>query len=134
VTAAPPVTHTGRNAAIVILAVLLVVSFVAFVPIPHSFSSTLATVSPAAGVQAGATQLYFPEGSTVSGTYSTTLGLSEFAILNATFSVVWSGAGSTGSFNFVANSSAYYAIAVSLALGGVTVSGTYSVPLLSSLT
>jgi hypothetical protein len=120
-TATPP-SHTARNVAIVIVVLLV---FLLLPPIvPHSFSQAVTPVASFV-VGAGGTQLTIPMGSWVTGNYTTFLGISAFVIVDSSGAQVYNSSGQTGSFNFLALNAPYYAVAICVCLGGVTVSGTY---------
>ncbi len=114
-----------------VLVVAVAALFVLFViPFPHSFSQAV-TTEAYPGIGAGATQLSFPRGSTVSGSYSSgLLGVSALLIWDSSGNVVFNGTGLSGSFAFVASNPPYYAAAICLCLGSVTMSGTYNSPLI----
>ena len=124
-----PKSHAGRNAGIVVIVLIVIILVLLAVPFPHNFSDAVTTeVSPAFG--AGATMVSFPSGSTVSGTYSSPLGISGLVIWDSSGNVVFRGAGVSGSFSFTASNPPYYAVAACICLGSVTISGSYNAPII----
>ena len=122
-------SHTGRNVAIIIIVVIIIILLLAVIPIPHPFSYGV-TDELSVGFGAGLTQMSFPTGSSVSGTFSASLGITAIVIYDGSETPVYNGSGLNGNFNFVASNPPYYVAAGCLCLGSVTVSGMYYSPLL----
>ena len=99
----------------------------ALVPIPHSFSGSLSSALIILSEQS----LTFPDGSSVSFSWSTTNGDTvAFDLVNSAGTTVYSETASSGSYSFVANGNAYLFEARSIASATVQFSGTYSIPLI----
>ncbi len=137
----PPRARRKRTAQYVLLGVLAVVVtliVVTLVPIPHSLSVTLVTVPVGNPVGDGETidvvNVSIPTGSQVTGSWSSADGV------NVTFSIdprtqgplAYESTGTSGSFSFVAHYSSFIfgASTTGNTSATVSVSGTYSLPLL----
>lgn len=109
----------------VVVVIAIVILFV--VPIPRSFSAQLSS-SVGGG---GRDTLSFPTGSQVSGSWTTNNGGSvTLTITDSSGGTVYSSDSSGGSFSFTASSPPYGVSAASIFAETVSVTGTYSTPLL----
>ena len=135
----PKRSHTRLRALVISVAVLATALLVLFVvPIPHSFSATIAaTCETCNRLYPGSAVINPPKGSSVSGTYSSIGcgpivappgGVRCLTIDDALQDTVYTGLGSFGSFSFTSQHPPYTFIADNN--GTVTVSGAISYPLL----
>lgn len=112
---------------IVVAVVVILLVILALVPIPHSFSGTLASTLLIPARQS----LTFPDGSSVSFSWSTTNGGSvAFDLVNSAGTTVYSETAPSGSYTFTADGSAYLFESAALVSETVQFSGTYSIPLI----
>jgi hypothetical protein len=123
----PTQVHTRRNVGVALAIVLLLIVAFTVVPVPHGFS---ATVSSSWDAEGPATES-FPSGSTVSGMWSTADGFAvTFNITDAAGHSVYFADASFGSFSFTASNSPYTMKSSSLFSETISVSGSYSSPVL----
>jgi hypothetical protein len=118
--------HVFWNLIIVVAVVVAVILLLTLLPIPHPFSTTLAS-----GTASGAKASYnFPGEASVRGSWSVSSGSSvQFSIQNAAGNVIYSSTGSSGSFSFVASDSPYTLSVLSVSPQSTSVSGSYSSPI-----
>jgi hypothetical protein len=137
----PPRTRRKRTPLYVLLGVLAVVVTliaVTFVPIPHSFSMTLVTVPVRNPVGIGETidvvNVSIPTGSQVTGSWSSANGVTVNFVIDPRTQgpPAYESTGTSGSFSFVATYSSFIfgASTTGNTSATVSVSGTYSAPLL----
>jgi DNA-directed RNA polymerase subunit RPC12/RpoP len=120
-------SHAARNIGIVIAVIVIVVLVLYLVPLPQSFSTTLdsSVVTPTGS------ELTFPQGSQVSGSWQTGDGGSvTLVILNGSGHDVYTADAVSGTFTFSANDPPYVVTAVSLLPETVSISGTFWAPIL----
>lgn len=124
---APP-APANRRALYVLLGVAVVVVVVLLalflVPVAHPFSASLATSGDTPGVDL----ITFPSGAPVHGTWTSSGGSVQFEIVG--FGHLYSENGTSGAFSFTATLSFVEFEAISSGSATVSVSGSYSSPLL----
>lgn len=106
---------------------MVLLLILALVPIPHSFSGTLASTLFIPARQS----LTFPDGSSVSFSWSTTNGGSvAFDLVNSAGTTIYSETAPSGSYSFTSDGNAYLFESTALTTETVHFSGTYSIPLI----
>jgi hypothetical protein len=116
-------------AAVVVVVVGLTLIATSTVPIPHSFATGFALPH----VHLGVADLPGPEGATISATWSATGGgTADVLVADGSDYPIYASNGTEGSFSFPATSPPYtfQAITASNLTEQVTISGTYTSPLL----
>jgi hypothetical protein len=122
-----PSSHTGRNVGVVIAILFLILVVALIVPVPHNFSENFSTGL----LSVGGASLTVPDGSSVQGSWSTNNGGSvTFQISDANGHVVYTADAASGSFGFSATNPPYVFAASAFFSESVSVTGTYTAPLL----
>jgi hypothetical protein len=122
-----PSGHTVRNVVVVIIVIAAILAVLILVPIPHPFSTSLVS----SGGAPGTATFDFPAGSVVKGSFSSASGDNvAFGISDPHGGVIYGADASRGSFSFASTGGTYRFTSDSFASETVSVSGTYSIPLL----
>lgn len=106
---------------------LAVIIALAVIPVPHSYRFIIFATSP---TEEGSQFQTFPEGAGVSGSWTASSSQSVSLTIACGLGQVYAGSGTSGSFSFTAQLFACLFTVTSTEPVNVTVTGTYSSPLL----
>jgi hypothetical protein len=119
--------HRWRNIAIAVLIIVVAIAVLALLPVPRPFTEHLTS----AYMNPGKATFSPPLGSQITGRWSTADGGSvSFNIEDANANEIYFADSSGGSFSFTASNPPYYFLVNSAPTESISVSGTYSSPLL----